>query len=164
MMNLLLSIDHRASTSKRGNRDDGGASSTAGTKWESTTGTPYVSTPAILSPFSLGVTSAASGTGGRRAEISICVLERHSDALRSGSYLEGSVNYDNPRTLADHSTEQIKSDTRVIVFGRLRVPTLSFLHFSTWSQGGVGMTYHTELGACPESLRHQCSGRMRLKT
>ena len=92
--------------SKRGNRDDGGASSTAGTNWEFTTGIPYLSTPAILSPFSTGVTSDASGTGGRRAEISICVLERDSDALRSMSCLEESVNYNNARTLADHPTER----------------------------------------------------------
>lgn len=97
--------------SRRGNRDDGGASSTTGTNWESTAGIPYVSTPAILSPFSLGITSAASGTCGRRAEISICVLNRHSDALRSRSYIEESVNYDNARTLADHSGQNKTSET-----------------------------------------------------
>lgn len=101
--NLLLFIDHRASISKRGNREDGGASWTAGTNWESTTGTPYFSTPVILSPFSTGVTSGASGTGGRRAEISICVLERQSDALRSASCFEESVNYNNARMLVGHA-------------------------------------------------------------
>lgn len=161
MMNLLLFIDHRASTSKRGNRDDGSASSTAGTNCES--GTPYVSTPVILSLFSLGATSAASDAGGRRAEISICVFDRHSDALRSGSYLEGSANYDNTWTLADRFTQNKMSelDIRAIGIGRLRVPMLSFLLFSTWSQGGAGMKGHTRLGACPVSHPHRSSRRMR---
>ena len=91
--------------SKRGNRDDGGASSTAGTNWVSTTGTPCASIPAILSPSSLGVASHASGICGKRADISICVLERHSDALRLGSYLGESVNYNKASKLADHSTQ-----------------------------------------------------------